>query len=577
MITLDEDDYHYVLNDGVDYNSTMIPHYFENEMNDLVSNYLTTPEYMTNYATPSTYSLTNLDATAPAANANGIIVLDTNVDESTAAAVDQQRTVEQFSMPFYERPMNADGSQHVIDHDFLSNKFNQSRPMDGQDYMIVSSEAIIDTADDILDLTNDEVDQIIDNHLAESQCFDGFAQTTHESMHQTNKARINVVGNLMRADFTTAADDLCHDEVNHMVEEPKIDLVCANSDACVQSTTSDAYGQTKKRSGRPKGARKMCKYKSNAICIHIALLKRSIVLHSLGGATSKMNALPYKCRVENCAMRFASANVLATHEQCHDTSNTNNEFRCPKCQIDTDETPKKWTYNTLATHLWRKHSIDLELYRCTYPDCNFKTPILSRLKNTHMKIHSDTKDFKCERCVKAFKNSRQLKNHRRIHSKIVPIRIRKCPHCNLSYSAHYIREHLLTHAATTATTEKMPKDSKEYKCDDCSYHSFDRNAFRRHRMVHSKQVKYKCPLCTFQAIQSANYKSHIIKKHPVNTRSFNAIESRSNTIFFFAFFFGLLQDSAKELIFMCEKCNFITVNKNLYYVHCLNHSTAFIC
>lgn len=239
------------------------------------------------------------------------------------------------------------------------------------------------------------------------------------------------------------------------------------------------------------------------------------------GVTSKASSLPYKCRIENCAMRFASESVLAMHEQCHDTTDAETEFRCPKCEYGEDEVPKKWIYNTLATHLWREHSIDLELYSCNYPDCNFKTPILSRLKNTHMKIHLDTKDFKCDHCDKAFKNSKQLKNHRRIHSKLVPIRIRKCPHCGQSYSAHYFKEHLLTHVAspTTATAlETMPKDSKEYNCDECSYRSFDRNAFRRHRMVHTKQMKYKCPLCTFQAIQSANYKSHVIKKHPVNIR-----------------------------------------------------------
>lgn len=232
VITLDEDDYHYVLNDGVDYNSTMIPHYLENEMNDLVSNYLTTPEYMPNYATPSNYSLTNLDVAAPVTNADGVIVLDANVDSG----------------------------QHVMDYDFLSNRFMQPRAMDGPDYMIGPSDAIIDTADDILDLTTDEVDQFIDNNLIGAQCFDGFTQSAHEPTPQTNKARINVVGNLMRADFATAAGDTSHGEANHVVEAPKMDAVCSTEDdACVQSTTSDANGQTKKRSGRPKGARKICK------------------------------------------------------------------------------------------------------------------------------------------------------------------------------------------------------------------------------------------------------------------------------------------------------------------------------
>lgn len=222
-------------------------------------------------------------------------------------------------------------------------------------------------------------------------------------------------------------------------------------------------------------------------------------------------------------MRFASENVLAIHEQCHDTTDAYTEFRCPKCEAAADDVPKKWTYNTLATHLWRKHSVDLELYSCTHPDCNFKTPMLSRLTNTHMKIHSDAKDFKCDQCDKAFKNTKQLKNHRRIHSKMGPIQIRKCPHCDQSFTSQHIKTHIKTHllsnAAPHVAAESMPRECEEYKCGECSYQSFDRNAFRRHKMVHSKQVKYKCPLCAYQAIQTANYKTHIIKKHPVSILS----------------------------------------------------------
>ncbi|XP_053674528.1 myeloid zinc finger 1-like [Anopheles nili] len=46
---------------------------------------------------------------------------------------------------------------------------------------------------------------------------------------------------------------------------------------------------------------------------------------------------------------------------------------------------------------------------------SFKTPILYRLNNTHMKIHSEERNFKCAICGKAFKNNKQLRNHRRWH------------------------------------------------------------------------------------------------------------------------------------------------------------------
>lgn len=282
VITLDEDDYHYVLNDGVDYNSTMIPQYFENEMNDLVSNYLTTPEYMPNYVTQSTYSLTNLDAVPPVPNTDGVIVLDANA-EDTAAAVGQQRNGEEHPIQFHDRPMNVDSSHHEIDYDFLSNKFVQPRTMDGPDYMIVSSDAIIESADDILDLTNDEVDQIIDSNLIGSQCFDGFAQTAHEATPQPNKARINVVSNLMRADLASPVVEASQIESDYFTEVPKTDLVCAtDGDAYVQSIPSDPNGQSKKRSGRPKGARKSCKYllsDSNHIPILFLMFHLQMVSH----------------------------------------------------------------------------------------------------------------------------------------------------------------------------------------------------------------------------------------------------------------------------------------------------------
>lgn len=271
VIALDEDDYQYVLNDGVDYNTAMIPQYLESDMNDLVSNYLTTPDYMPNYATPSAYSLTNLDAVAQDANADGVIVLDAIVDEPMVdAGVEQQRTADQFQfpIPFHDRSIDVDGAQNVIDYGFLNNKYIQPRTMmDGPDYMIVSSDGIIDTPDDILDLTNDEVDQIIDSTLIGAQCFDGFTEATHETVPQTHRARINVVGNLMRAEFANTCDDGNHDEANHTPELPKIDVVCGDEDASVQSTTGDANSQAKKRSGRPKGARKTCECTLRALCI----------------------------------------------------------------------------------------------------------------------------------------------------------------------------------------------------------------------------------------------------------------------------------------------------------------------
>lgn len=309
-----------------------------------------------------------------------------------------------------------------------------------------------------------------------------------------------------------------------------------------------------------------------------------------------------KCSVNNCGMRFATEAALLLHEQCHSTNK--NEICCPKCESDsmamipsaandsesvptsisistattatatatvsdTVKTARNWNWNTLHTHLWRIHNIDMELYSC--PHCSFKTPILSRLKNTHMRIHSDEKDFKCDYCTKAFKNARQMKNHRRIHTRsTIPLTISQCKYCGQSFSsAKHLKEHYFTHSEAIENqrqpfalqcdicSEQFSSKhalrihhlnhfhEKRFNCGNCDYKSNDHNAFRRHQMIHSKEMKYKCPCCSFSCIQSTNYKNHILKKHP---------------------------DSAKELMFMCDKCNFVTVNKRMYDMHCLNHN-----
>lgn len=278
--------------------------------------------------------------------------------------------------------------------------------------------------------------------------------------------------------------------------------------------------------------------------------------------TSKTDMVMYKCSIKNCAMRFTSENVHAIHEQCH-TSKHGTQIHCPKCETNANQT-RNWNWNTLHTHLWREHNIDMELYSCTL--CSFKTPILSRLKNTHMKIHSDTRDFKCDTCTKAFKNAKQLKNHRRIHTKQTAIS--ECKYCGQSfYSSKHLKEHLYTHTMNdTINAEPLKCDicsdtfnskhalrshhlkhftGRKFNCNECAYKSNDHNAFRRHQMLHNKQVKYKCPQCIFQCIQSTNYKNHIFKKHP---------------------------ESVKDLMFLCDKCQFVTVSKKMYDMHCLNHN-----
>ncbi|XP_059613921.1 uncharacterized protein LOC132260037 [Phlebotomus argentipes] len=296
-----------------------------------------------------------------------------------------------------------------------------------------------------------------------------------------------------------------------------------------------------KNIGRPKGARKT----------GITELKK---LYS--NITS--DEIGTKCDQEDCAIRFRSPSNLSYHRQCH--SNENCGIICPECK-NTDF--RNW--NTLHTHLWREHQIDMELYSCEI--CNFKTPVLSRLKNTHVKIHSEERNFKCELCEKAFKNTKQLKNHRRIHrSAAEHLPVKKCDFCPATvvagkqYKKHLRAEHgcpgghtcgvcgkNMNSMAALKIHEKKHADGGKFSCPDCDYTTHDHNAARRHRMKHGKEKQYKCPFCGYKSIQSTTYRNHLVRIHPAQ---------------------------ADEVIFKCTKCSFETINRTKHRLHVAKHETA---
>lgn len=222
----------------------------------------------------------------------------------------------------------------------------------------------------------------------------------------------------------------------------------------------------------------------------------------------------------NCSISFKCPDLLTYHQRCHGADN--NIIICPDCSSPTSETFSSW--NTLHTHLWRVHSVDMELYSCT--QCNFKTPVRSRLVNTHQRIHSNERNFKCVRCDKAFKNSKQLTNHNRVHAAADSTTIHRCSDCDqIFYKHRHLRSHMRTvhesadklscgicgvmcssvGARRTHMSNHEPASTKRYQCEDCVYGSNDQNAFRRHRKTHGDALPYRCPHCDYGCIQSTTF------------------------------------------------------------------------
>lgn len=244
-------------------------------MIDLVSNFpnesfLATTDYMSSYnGNTSNYNLTNLETT-PMSCLNDIVVLDNIAGDSYFEAnsnnydrncnSSNSNTSNQFTDLMYERGLtnglqainNGDGSElcsYSSGNDDMSNKLTQNKMVDNPDFMIVSSEEIIDSTDDILDLTNDEVEQIFESNLIPSQVFDGVSPKLNLS--PTVKGRINVASNLIRTFDTTTVD-------MRPLETPKIipECVIGEINEPIICSGSDESTLSKKKCGRPKGARR---------------------------------------------------------------------------------------------------------------------------------------------------------------------------------------------------------------------------------------------------------------------------------------------------------------------------------
>lgn len=144
------------------------------------------------------------------------------------------------------------------------------------DFMFVSSDEIIDTANVILDLTHDEVEQILDDNLISVQDLDVIGSATNmlapdiESFKRP--PRINIATNLIKGinDSTKefggklssdmAVEDMLNVDIDRdsgLLDEMSIEMAAGEViDQCAQNDTDVML---KRRNGRPKGARQISK------------------------------------------------------------------------------------------------------------------------------------------------------------------------------------------------------------------------------------------------------------------------------------------------------------------------------
>ena len=92
-----------------------------------------------------------------------------------------------------------------------------------------------------------------------------------------------------------------------------------------------------------------------------------------------------------------------------------------------------------------------------------------------MKVHDESKAFKCDVCLKLFCNKTQLKSHYKTHTGEKPF---ACKTCDKKLA---LRSDLVKHQASH-------RDDRPFKCSNCPEEKYfkTKNCLNKHMKVHDK-------------------------------------------------------------------------------------------